>query len=121
MTVAPIAGGWQVGGEIDANTAPALADVLSTHRPDISRRELVIDVSGVDFMDSSGLDVLLDVRGRLAVNGGLLVLRQPSRCVVRLLEVARMRSAFPVERSRVSCRHRPRRRVQIQRRRPSRR
>ena len=110
LTVAPIPGGWQVGGEIDANTAPALAEALTTHRPDIEGRQLVVDLSGVRFMDSRGLDALLDVRGRLAVDGDVLTLRRPSRCVARLLEITQLRRAFRIEQQRILFRHHKHRR-----------
>jgi anti-sigma B factor antagonist len=110
LTVAPITGGWRVGGEVDANTAPALAEALATHRPDLRGERLVVDLADIGFMDSSGLAALLDARGRLAASGGVLVLRRPSRCVVRLLEITHLRRAFRVEQQRIVVRHHARRR-----------
>jgi anti-sigma B factor antagonist len=122
LTVAPITGGWKVGGEVDANTAPALAEALATHRPDIAGERLIVDLSDIGFMDSSGLAALLDARGRLAARGGVLILRRPSRCVVRLLEITHLRRAFRIEQQRIVLRnHARRRRPSTHRRRPSRR
>ena len=39
---------------------------------------IVMDLSGVAFMDSSCLQVLVQARGRPTVDGGSLVLRNPS-------------------------------------------
>jgi anti-anti-sigma factor len=110
LTVAPITGGWKVGGEVDANTAPALAEALATQRPDMAGERLVVDLSDIGFMDSSGLAALLDARGRLAASGGVLILRQPSRCVVRLLEITHLRRAFCIEQQRIVLRNHARRR-----------
>jgi anti-sigma B factor antagonist len=120
FTVAPIAGGWKVSGEIDANTAPALADALATHRPDVAGEHLVVDLSDVGFVDSSGLAVLLAARGRLAAGGGVLILRRPSRCVVRLLDITHLWRLFRIEQQRILLRdHQRRRSAGTHRRRPS--
>ena len=45
-------------GELDLATAPRLADRLHQLREE--NRTVVVDLSGVEFMDSSGLHVFLD-------------------------------------------------------------
>jgi anti-sigma B factor antagonist len=122
LTVTPIPGGWKIGGEVDASTAPALAEALATHRPDIAGKHLVVDLSDIGFMDSSGLGALLDARGRVAADGGVLILRRPSRCVTRLLDITHLRRAFRIEQQQVFLRHHQhRRRVSNHGQRPSRR
>jgi anti-sigma B factor antagonist len=65
------AGGTAVvtaAGEIDTAVSGALRDQLVTAmeaRPDV----LVVDLSAVPFCDSSGLSVLIDVRGRATEAG----------------------------------------------------
>ena len=39
---------------------------------------IVLDMSGVEFMDSSCLEVLVQARGQLTKDGGSLILRNPS-------------------------------------------
>lgn len=110
LTVAPIPGGWKIGGEIDASTAPALVETLTACRPDIAGKHLVVDLSDIRFTDSSGLAALLDARLRVAAVGGVLILRRPSRCVVRLLEILQLRRAFRIEQQQIFLRrHRHRR------------
>ena len=120
-TVTPRPGGWKIGGEIDASTAPALVEALATRRPDIAGKHLVVDLSEVGFIDSSGLAALLDARGRLAADGGMLILRRPSRCVVRLLDITHLQRAFRIEQQHIFLRHQRRRRMSTHGRRPSRR
>ena len=67
-----------VAGELDAATAGQLARRLSA--PPAVR---VIDLSGVTFIDASGLRVLVDARR--AANRCRL--RPPSRQVVRICEI----------------------------------
>lgn len=85
-----------VSGEIDAHSAPELADHLS----DCSGTEtdIVIDMSGVSFMDSSGLRVLIDLRQRIDAAPHRLVLQAPSDSVLRLLEVAGLDDHFTLDR-----------------------
>ena len=70
-------------GEIDAHTSPALAAAIDEAGPDV-----VLDLSGVEFVDSSGLRVLIDAHQRLADAGGGLRLVALSEPVRRLLEIS---------------------------------
>ena len=74
----------RVTGEIDAHTAPDMEEVFAS--ADASS-ELSVEMSGVSFVDSTGLRVLVSTHKRLADAGGELVLRSPSRSVMRLLEI----------------------------------
>lgn len=71
-----------VRGEIDIATA----DELSAALDDVAAEErVVVDLSAVDFMDSSGLAVLLRQSMRRRDAGGALQIRRPSESVGRLL------------------------------------
>ena len=74
-----------IAGELDAHSAPALRDELATST---SRGDTVVDMSGITFMDSSGLRVLIDAHQRAAENDTALVLHDPSTPVRRVLEIA---------------------------------
>ena len=52
------------------------------------KQTIVLDLSEVEFMDSSALKVLVQARGQLTENGGSLILRNLSRAAHRLLTVA---------------------------------
>jgi anti-anti-sigma factor len=72
-----------VQGEIDVATAERLRDAIEPHMgPD---QTIVLDLSGVEFMDSSCIRVLVQARGELTENGGSLVLRNPSPGAHRVL------------------------------------
>jgi anti-sigma B factor antagonist len=73
-----------VEGEVDLAAADELRDALLESA---AAGTSVVDASGVTFIDSTGLHVLLTA-GR-ALNGtGPLVVRSPSRAVRRLLSIA---------------------------------
>ena len=81
-------------GEVDAS----LRDEASMSMVDVVRRggPVVIDVSGVTFIDSSGLAFILQLH-RLGEESGLPVaLRDPSPLVVDLLEMIGMTHRIPV-------------------------
>ena len=75
-----------VRGEIDMATAGRLRDVIEPHMG--PKQTIILDLSEVEFMDSSSLKVLVQARGRLTEDGGSLVLRNPSTAAHRLLTVA---------------------------------
>jgi anti-sigma B factor antagonist len=76
-----------VAGEVDMATAPhlrvALDEALSA-----CERDIWIDLSGLRFMDSTGLHELLKVRERLAADGRRLALIAPAGPVRRMLELS---------------------------------
>ena len=74
-----------VQGEIDIETAERLRDAIEPHMG--PRQTIVLDLSGVQFMDSSCLTVLVQARGALTKDGGSLVLRNPSQMARRVLSI----------------------------------
>jgi anti-anti-sigma factor len=71
-------------GEVDTASMLTLRAALDDKTLD---RQIVVDMSRVGFMDSSGLKVLLDQRIRMLENGGSLLIRDPSPAVRLLLDV----------------------------------
>jgi anti-sigma B factor antagonist len=76
--------GWEVRGEIDAHTAPALAAAMM----ELPAGVATVDVAGVSFMDSSGLRVLMEVATRAREGGGDLVVTNPTPGIARLVEIS---------------------------------
>jgi anti-sigma B factor antagonist len=84
-----------VAGEVDLDTVAALraqADRALRDRPP----ELVLDLTGVDFLDSSGLGALLDLQRRLADEGGFLRLVIGTRHVRRVIDVTGMAAVLSI-------------------------
>lgn len=61
-------------GELDHHSATAVRDQLDALIADLTIDELVLDLSGVTFMDSSGLGVILGRYRTLTQRGGRLLL-----------------------------------------------
>jgi anti-anti-sigma factor len=75
-------------GELDLATAPELEQLVN-ERIDGSQ-EVVIDLRGLDFMDSSGIRVLVAAHARAGRAGArLFIVRpDPGSAVAKILEVA---------------------------------
>jgi anti-sigma B factor antagonist len=73
----------EVAGEVDMATAPQLGEVLGAH----TGVDLVVDLSGVPFLDSSGLSVLVKARADLTGSGRTLRVTGEQDNVRMILEV----------------------------------
>ncbi|MEW2162823.1 STAS domain-containing protein [Streptomyces sp. NPDC007084] len=75
-----------VAGELDVETAPELrgrlADQIRAGRP-----HLLLDLSAVPFMDSSGINALLKAHEEAGLAGGSLCLVSPAPVVRRVLDL----------------------------------
>lgn len=76
-----------VSGRIDGATAPEFESSL-TELTGQGTRNIVLDMSEVEFLSSSGLRVLLTTRKSLGKVGGRLALAQPSQRVTDTLDIA---------------------------------
>src|ERR671929_126010 len=75
-------------GELDLATAPELEDVL-TERIDQSQ-EVVVDLRGLEFMDSSGIRVLVAAHARAGRTGTrvFIVRPAPGSAVGKIVDVS---------------------------------
>ena len=73
-----------LAGEADFENGRQLRDALVSQLSRGARR-LIVDVSGLDFMDSTGVNVLVAVRSSLRARGGSLALVAPRPLVARVL------------------------------------
>lgn len=74
-----------VRGEVDMATAPQLRDTLMA-LVDAGVTRVELDCRGLDFLDSSGIGVLIAVRKRLGDDGSL-TLEAPPAHVRKVLEL----------------------------------
>jgi len=73
-----------VRGEIDMAVEREFEEAL---RDAMSSGTTIVDLSGVSFIDSTGLGVLINIA--VEMNGtGPLVVRRPSRAVRRVMQIA---------------------------------
>jgi anti-anti-sigma factor len=73
-----------ISGEIDLETSGALHDALANV---YQCRAVHLDLSGVDYMDSTGLRTVLVAKGDIERAGGSLDVVAASSIVSRLIEI----------------------------------
>jgi anti-sigma B factor antagonist len=85
-----------VRGEVDLYTSPDLRKAIMNAVP-AARDGVEIELSGVEYMDSSGVATLVEGFKIARENSKLFVLVAPSPSVSRVLELARLDSVFEIE------------------------
>jgi anti-sigma B factor antagonist len=81
-------------GEIDLYTAPRLHSELARLLAEGLPARIVIDMSGVEFCDSTGMNVLLSCLRRARERGGDLEIAAPKPAVRKILQVTGLDSVF---------------------------
>lgn len=84
-------------GEIDHHSAKDLRESLDDAILHAKPKKVVLDLSAVDFMDSSGLGIIMGRYAFARKCGGTLVLADPSRRVARIIELAGLTRMIPIE------------------------
>jgi anti-anti-sigma factor len=83
-------------GELDFADAPSLGRMLDELRAD-GAREVVIDLSELTFIDSSGISALVGAARAVSSDGGTLVVASPTPHVRRVFEIVNLSELVPVE------------------------
>jgi anti-sigma B factor antagonist len=94
-------GPWTVvqpKGEIDLYTAPRLKEELSGLVGQ-GRSRIVVDLSGVEFLDSTGLGVLIGSLKRCREADGDLVLASPRETADKVLRITGLDKVFRIHAS----------------------
>lgn len=86
----------RIEGEVEFATAPRLRATLLDLAQD-GATPVVLDLSGVSFLDSAGISLLIQAKKRLASAGSDLVLRRPQTSVRRVLEISGVTELFLIE------------------------
>jgi anti-sigma B factor antagonist len=83
------------GGEIHVSTAPEFSERLNAAIAE-GKTALVLDFTRVEFIDSTGLSVLLNGLRRLTRRNGALSVVCTNPTVLRLFEITRLDSTFDI-------------------------
>jgi anti-sigma B factor antagonist len=85
-----------VGGDLEFGTAASLRSALI----DLAHQgcdPLVVDLAALDFIDSTGLSLLVQAKQRIESQGHRFVLRHPTERVRRVLEISGLAELFTIE------------------------
>jgi anti-sigma B factor antagonist len=92
-----------VEGELDIATAPRMITTLNDTFAELST-PLVVDLSSVDFMDSTGLALLMNAHRRVRRRGHGFAIVCPGGPISRVFEIADMVESLHVCPDRASAR-----------------
>jgi anti-sigma B factor antagonist len=82
----------EIQGEINISTSPELKKRFDT----IKASKVIISMSNVDYVDSSGLATLVELLKKLKQKGGSLSLTQMSEKVKSLFEITKLDRLFGI-------------------------
>jgi anti-sigma B factor antagonist len=81
-------------GELDVADAARVAAALV--QVAVLARQVIVDLEGLEFIDSSGLAALVRARKHAKQAGGDLLLAAPQEQVLRVLAITRLTEVLPV-------------------------
>ena len=88
----------EVGGEVDVYTAPRLRERL-VELVDGGARRVVVDLGRVDFLDSTGLGVLVGALKRVKAHDGSLSLVCTQDKILKIFKITGLTKVFPIHTS----------------------
>ncbi|MBC8138437.1 MAG: STAS domain-containing protein [Fibrella sp.] len=88
-------------GELDCYHSPSVKERLFKLIEN-GDSDLILNLNGIDFVDSSGLAVLVAVHRRTLAHGGTLRVLCVNRAIWRVFDITGLQRAFPVYRDEVA-------------------
>jgi len=83
----------EIGGEVDVYTAPRLREAIVAV-VEAGRHRLIIDVQQVEFLDSTGLGVLVGALKRVRADGGSLDIVCTQERILKIFEITGLDKVF---------------------------
>ena len=88
----------EVGGEIDVYTAPKLRDKITELVAD-GVYDIIVDMEAVEFLDSTGLGVLVGGLKRVRAHEGSLRLVCNQERILKIFRITGLTKVFPIHTS----------------------
>ncbi|HEY3737840.1 MAG TPA: STAS domain-containing protein [Jatrophihabitans sp.] len=86
-----------VAGDVDIRSAAELRDAGTRELEEVGCAKLVLDLSGIEFIDSTGLGALLGIRLVAEKQDKPVVLHAPSEHVFYVIDLAGLSEDFIVD------------------------
>ncbi len=101
MTITPLYEGGQLtmtlSGELDHHSAKTVLCSIDEYLDEYMPRECVLDLSGVNFMDSSGIAIMIRMNKRMKIMGGRTRVINPSKQAMRVIDASGLERILPVD------------------------
>jgi anti-sigma B factor antagonist len=88
-----------VHGEVDLYNANELKDKVHMSTDRAASQNIIIDLKDVDYIDSTGLGIMIGIKRRTTENGGKLILVLYSDRINKLFEITGLNKIFTIARS----------------------
>jgi anti-sigma B factor antagonist len=88
----------EVSGEIDVYTAPKLREQIA-ELVDAGRHDIVVDMRRVEFLDSTGLGVLVGGLKRIRQHDGSMRLVCTQERILKIFRITGLTKVFPIHES----------------------
>ena len=86
---------FSVRGRIDTESSPELDGAVKPELDGVNK--LILDLSDVEYISSSGLRVLLSLNKILAAKGGEFIIRKPSQMVTEVFAITNFSEILNIE------------------------
>ncbi len=86
-----------LGGEIDHHSAVWVRTEIDNAISMIRPSKAVFDLSGIDFMDSSGIGLIMGRYAKMRALGGELTLRNPNERILKIFNMAGLEKIVSIE------------------------
>ena len=87
----------RLGGEIDHHSAVSVRVALDEEITRLRPHKTVLDLGQIEFMDSSGLGLIMGRYSLMQKLGGTLTLRRPNERIVKIFELANLGRMIRIE------------------------
>ena len=84
-------------GEIDHHSAVNIRTAMDAEICELRPKKVIIELCGIDFMDSSGLGLIMGRYALVQKMGGILSLRSPNERILKILELAGVMRIIGIE------------------------
>ncbi len=86
-----------IRGETNFRVVSALRDELDNWLAAGGQRAVIVDLSDVTFMSTTGISFLVSSKRKVEELGSILLLRRPSKQVVKVLRLVQLYTFFQIE------------------------
>jgi anti-sigma B factor antagonist len=84
-------------GELDLSTASVLEEALSQIVSEVRTETIEFDLSRLDYLDATGLSLLVKFKNHAETLGAAVILRDPQPHARRVLEITNLDGFFRIE------------------------
>ncbi len=87
----------RINGELDHHSAREAMRTIDDFVDEYLPRDTTLDLSGLTFMDSSGIALLLKVERRMRETGGRVFVKDPAKQPLRVIDASGIDRKIPIK------------------------